>query len=236
MPRPPLPGAPPPHAHCSRLTPPPPPLALSPTPQHDDRLDPNKFVKVVFKIMSELKPDPIKKVQLDYNPILHHLVGEYTMKSTVTHMTKSGSTVDHCYDIVITIHDTDECTHKGSPDWRHTCHSSTECMNTPGGYYCACPADHFAMQGSGNGKCDGNGDSRSCCGDVTYDGAPHGDFSCREDFKCHSDSCAFNDCDEHATCKVNAAAPYAWSGRVHVIWTWSRGAPVHFLLLRTSTL
>lgn len=59
--------------------------------QHDDRLDPNKFVKVVFKIMSEHMKDPIKKVQLDFNPILHHLVGKYTMKSTVTHQTKDGA-------------------------------------------------------------------------------------------------------------------------------------------------
>jgi len=41
--------------------------------------------------MSEHMKDPIKKVQLDFNPILHHLVGKYTMKSTVTHQTKDGA-------------------------------------------------------------------------------------------------------------------------------------------------
>jgi hypothetical protein len=168
--------------------------------QHDERLDPNQFVKVVFKIMSGLKPDPIKKVQLDYNPILHHLVGPYEMRSTVSHLSKDGSLLHNCYSIIINIHDTNECTHKGSKDWMHNCDASTQCVNTVGGYYCACPDTHFAMAGSGDGKCNGDRDSRSCCGAVTYDGAPKGDSACRQDFICHNSSCAFNDCDPNAVC------------------------------------
>jgi hypothetical protein len=53
--------------------------------------------------MSKLKPFPIKKVQLDYNPILHHLVGPYSMRSTVSHQTKTGDVLDDCYDIIIQV-------------------------------------------------------------------------------------------------------------------------------------
>jgi hypothetical protein len=167
--------------------------------QHDERLDPNKFVKVVFGIMSKLKPDPIKKVQLDYNPILHHLVGPYKMRSTVSHETPKGIVVN-CFDIVIQIHDTNECEYHGNPEWEDHCDPSTTCVNTEGGYYCACDEGKFAVKDSGNGKCNGEHDSTECCGVVTYDGSPHGDYLCRGDFKCHSDACAFNECDENAVC------------------------------------
>jgi hypothetical protein len=116
----------------------------------------------------------------------------------------TGTLTDSCYDIIITIHDTNECTHTGARDWMHTCDPSSICENTEGGYNCVCPPNQFAKKGSGKGKCDGNADSASCCGAVTYDGAPHGDHACREDFKCHADSCAFNDCSPDATCTPGA--------------------------------
>lgn len=143
--------------------------------QHDERLDPNKFVKVVFKIISDLKSDPIKKVLLDYNPILHHLVEEVPMRSMITHVSKSGQIVDKCYNIFIQIHDTNECTFKGRKEWTHDCHSSAHCVNTIGSYYCTCPDTQFAVRGSGNGKCDGEIDSTECCGEVTYAEKNRGD-------------------------------------------------------------
>jgi len=179
------------------------------SPQHDERLDPNKFLRVVFHIMSQRSDDPIKKVQVDFNPILHHITGPYKMRATVSHQ-KGDAVVDSCYDLVIQIHDTDECAQEGGKEWHHTCDASTTCVNTQGGYYCACPENSWAVQGSGNNKCDGNSDSTECCGIVTYDGAPHGDFGCRGDFKCHSDSCAFNDCHADAEC-IPGSSPNTFS-------------------------
>mmetsp|Transcript_15400 Transcript_15400/g.31657 ORF Transcript_15400/g.31657 Transcript_15400/m.31657 type:complete len:631 (+) Transcript_15400:59-1951(+) len=169
--------------------------------QHDERLDPNKFLKIVYQMMSMRRTDPVKKVTLEFNPILHHLVGAYSMRSTVQHAAADGTVSDTCYDITVQIHDTDECTHEGSSDWMHSCHDSTACVNTEGGYFCACSPGEWAVNGSGEGKCNaGEADSTACCGAVTYDGAPHGDFGCRAAFACHADSCAHNDCDPNASC------------------------------------
>jgi len=181
--------------------------------QHDERLDPNKFVKVVFKILSQRQGvDPIKKVQLDYNPILPHLVGRYSMRSTVSHLRTDGSIEDSCYDIVIQIHDTDECLYAGgNPEWTHECDPSSQCVNTKGGYICGCRDGDFALPGSGNGKCTrGHRDSVTCCGEVTFEGADSGgDAECRRGFTCHSDACAFNECDPNAVCVPAGGLDYS---------------------------
>jgi hypothetical protein len=49
----------------------------------------------------------------------------------------------------------------------------------------------FAIPGSGGGICKSETDSKDCCGSNT---------ECRADFKCHSNSCDFNDCPENSMC------------------------------------
>jgi len=106
--------------------------------QNDDRLDPNQFVKVVFKIISGYNGQYVKKVTLDYSPQVRTEVGPYPMLTSVTTV-KDGVLVEQCYEIIITVLDTNECTYQGhNPDWMHTCDASTSCVNTQGSYYCAC--------------------------------------------------------------------------------------------------
>lgn len=106
--------------------------------QNDDRLDPNQFVKVVFKIISGYNGQYVKKVTLDYSPHVRTEVGPYPMLTSVTTV-KDGVLVEQCYEIIITVLDTNECTYQGqNPDWTHTCDASTSCVNTQGSYYCAC--------------------------------------------------------------------------------------------------
>lgn len=96
------------------------------------------FLALSLQIISTIRSELVKKVVLDYNPQLHHDVGPYPI---VTHVTteKDGVSREHCYSIVIVILDTDECTKdKAHPDWYHNCDDSTICVNTEGGYYCAC--------------------------------------------------------------------------------------------------
>jgi hypothetical protein len=71
--------------------------------QHDERLDPNKFLKIVYQMMSMRKTAPVKKVTLDFNPNLHHIVGPYSMRSTVQHVGEDGSVTDTCYDITVQV-------------------------------------------------------------------------------------------------------------------------------------
>jgi len=146
---------------------------------------------LLLQIISTYNVQFVKKVMLDYNPQVKKEVGPYAMRTSVTTV-KDGKMADKCYEIIITVKDTDECTYSGrNPEWMHKCDASTTCVNTQGSYYCACKEGEFAIEGSG-GKCTNEVDSVGCCG-------PH-DKACRESFKCHSDKCAFNNCDSHATC------------------------------------
>jgi hypothetical protein len=109
--------------------------------QHDERLDPNQFVKVVFKIISGYNGQYVKKVTLDYSPQVRTEVGPYPMLTSVTTV-KDGALVEQCFEIIITVLDTNECTYSGrNLDWMHTCDASTACVNTEGSYYCGCKGE-----------------------------------------------------------------------------------------------
>jgi len=163
--------------------------------QNDDRLDPNQFVKVVFKIISGYNGQYVKKVTLDYSPQVRTEVGPYPMLTSVTTV-KDGALVEQCFEIIITVLDTNECTYQGrNPDWMHTCDPSTECVNTEGSYYCACKDGAFAVPGSGGGKCQNELASSECCG---------ADGACRSNFQCHTDPCAFQNCHQDAVCRPGA--------------------------------
>jgi hypothetical protein len=96
----------------------------------------NIFINI--QIISTIRSELVKRVVLDYNPQLHHEVGPYPMVTHVTTTSKDGVNHEHCYEIWITILDTNECDEKEHPEWRHQCDESTTCVNTEGGYYCAC--------------------------------------------------------------------------------------------------
>lgn len=159
--------------------------------QHDERLDPNTFVKVVFKIISSYRPeDVVKKVTLDYNPNLKSEVGRYPILSTVTIM-QDGLMKERCYEIVIDIQDTDECTLSYGHAWAHKCDASTVCVNTVGSYYCACHEGEFVVPESGLPGSKTEITSKFCDNDA-----------CRSDFKCHSNSCAFSSCPDNSFCEA----------------------------------
>jgi hypothetical protein len=96
------------------------------------------FIYKKIQIISTIRSELVKRVVLDYNPQLHHEVGPYPMVTHVTTTSKDGVNHEHCYEIWITILDTNECDEKEHPEWRHQCDESTTCVNTEGGYYCAC--------------------------------------------------------------------------------------------------
>jgi hypothetical protein len=95
------------------------------------------------QIISGYKVEFVKKVTLDYNPQVKSEVGPYPMITTVSTV-KDGVTEEQCYEIIITVHDTDECTYTGSDlAWLHACDASTDCVNTEGSYYCACKGNGY---------------------------------------------------------------------------------------------
>mgnify|MGYP005693949667 CR=1 FL=1 len=79
----------------------------------------------------------MKKVTLDYNPQVKSDVGPYPMRTTVATL-KDGRHEEKCYDIIIQVFDTDECSSTAPPEWAHQCDASARCVNTKGSYKCEC--------------------------------------------------------------------------------------------------
>lgn len=72
--------------------------------QHDERLDPNQFVKVLYAHMTSKLDHPVKKVALDYVPVLQRVVGTYAMYTTVSIIVnnrgqENEEVVDKCFHI-----------------------------------------------------------------------------------------------------------------------------------------
>eukprot|EP00617_Octactis_speculum_P023780 CAMPEP_0185766744 /NCGR_PEP_ID=MMETSP1174-20130828/38625_1 /TAXON_ID=35687 /ORGANISM="Dictyocha speculum, Strain CCMP1381" /LENGTH=500 /DNA_ID=CAMNT_0028450557 /DNA_START=259 /DNA_END=1758 /DNA_ORIENTATION=+ len=114
-------------------------------------------------------------MHIDYaGGVTEGVVGTHSVRATASFY----DIEDRCYDIAITILDTDECV-STDPKWMHQCHSSAVCENYIGGYNCACPKNSgtFGKLFSGStklqsspeyetspGMCHGFQDTEICCG------------------------------------------------------------------------
>ena len=161
--------------------------------------------RILPDMLSKLGKDPLVEVRLGYGKEWHEthhsvqidMVGEHVLEVLATHNASSSATGGGkqggeyfaCYDVLIEIHDTDECEQSEEAEWMHECDPSARCVNQAGGagYYCECKgAKSFAVPKSGEGKCEGGEkSSKDCCFDIAHtDWGFEGDYHCRLDFKC----------------------------------------------------
>jgi len=185
---------------------------------------------VVEKINHVL--DGVVDVEVEWTGAeLHGRVGEHIIETTVTRLTGSNSSIpktgdvrvdefgrevtSRCFHVPFTILDTDECSLPKNHPMRHSCSSSSICVNTNGSYDCACPrlagstGDRspweISFSSPAKTSCPSMHSTEGCC---TAPGHSAEGKRCRARFKCPIDPCAkdIHDCTPSATC-IRSASP-----------------------------
>ena len=72
--------------------------------------------------------------------------GELGLHRVGTHKIVAENSDGACFETIIVVKDTDECTVRGA--WAHKCDASTTCKNLVGSYACECSPDYFAAEGA----------------------------------------------------------------------------------------
>jgi len=194
----------------------------SPFAQHQAP-DANQLWKLVGReVRGNNNRDQVQGINVTYaGQVLQAVVGTHAVRVTAT--TVNGA--DKCYDILVTITDTDECT-VNDPKWSHSCHSSANCENFEGSYNCVCPKNSgtFGKLFSGSsrdrdsaeyatspGMCHGYGDTELCCGVSSLHEHTQSD---KHQLSCHTAQCIENCrkdfvCDTPCNAITEAVSPRA---------------------------
>ena len=116
--------------------------------------------------------------------------GELGLHRVGTHKIVAENSDGACFETIINVKDTDECTVRGA--WVHKCDASATCRNLVGSYACECSPDYFAAEGALFG-CGGFASTTQCC-DAAEDKA-----ACLAAFRCEPNRCS-EVCAPTATC------------------------------------
>ncbi|CAH0364859.1 unnamed protein product [Pelagomonas calceolata] len=103
--------------------------------------------------------------------------GELGLHRVGTHKITAENSDGACFETIIVVKDTDECTATGA--WAHKCDASATCKNLVGSYACECSPDYFAAEGALFG-CGGFASTTQCC-DAAEDEA-----ACLAAFRCEA--------------------------------------------------
>ena len=146
--------------------------------QHEAPSDMSSMLSTVTELIND-ELEGVEDVRVRWEgDFLHHRIGRHTVTADVVSRTGAA-----CYEIDVDVGDTDECSVRVA-GWAHTCDSSAACVNTEGGYECACAADVFAPLGAPH-DCGGRGSTADCClGKNSADRA-----ACASAFACEKDRC-----------------------------------------------
>ena len=107
--------------------------------------------------------------------------GELGLHRVGTHKIVAENSDGACFETIIVVKDTDECTVGGA--WAHKCDASATCRNLVGSYACECSPDYFAAEGALFG-CGGFASTTQCCG------AAEDKAACLAAFRCEHDRCS----------------------------------------------
>lgn len=125
-----------------------------------------------------------------------HRVGTHKIVAE-NHGADDGS--ETCYEMIIIVTDTNECT-VADPTWKHQCDPTSTCRNLVGSYACECSPSYFAAEGALFG-CGGLASTTRCCTSVEENAEKK---ACLASFRCEPDRCA-EVCAPTASCKRSIA-------------------------------
>ena len=121
--------------------------------------------------------------------------GELGLHRVGTHKIVAENSDGACFETIIVVKDTDECTATGA--WAHKCDASATCRNLVGSYACECSPDYFAAEGALFG-CGGFSSTTQCCDAVEET------TTCLSSFRCEANRCS-EVCAPTATCERSVA-------------------------------